>query len=1308
MKAKHKGPRLLVPIILDALLVDESLLRLERNDWARNPIDYAQTINLGPAFPRNIATERSTPNNQKVKTPDKGAHLQWILPDGLCRGVQEGDASDLKFPQAPNRWAIIRVWYDRSQRLQLKAWVIKSDHLRTTSPTYQGPQYLLETNEKVELYQIGDFIKLEEWDGDIEETEGGTPALRAKLSAVGHDNPTFNSYTVNNQNVFSFHDNLSDVVYGDLEEKGVNLSYLTAGWYSAPEEDPLFQEKYQASDLLKRMEDLEFSIGGKAGLEQAVRQFETWSKNDFSTHSPLMLCHGAVHSIQWYGPDNNDQNKSKARSGKPERKELDQQTNPDIIIANNSMDALVAFIETKLQEAGLEKDQAFFASDLLYAFKENLLEDYVQPKGESLLDNHIHRANFNSEPGGYYWEIVHNKTPGGKAKRQKLERTLNEKLQAFYPINELPSLAAIEADQKINLLRQTVLPELKKLNQAQYDLDKQDELLEARRRELYTSLFAAKFSSKRLFKPQKAEAWEQTAGQVNAQVQEISRQISILSRRIRSLVETIKQKLEVDANAPEDDKLFKLKKRLQSSYWTPNDPVALIHAAKTADKYGFHEQLHCRYSGQIIDGLSLRENQAPISLAIPQLPNEDKLPKEIPGLIKELVLLNPNFSSFFSPDSETAETIQKQQTMIWNTEKFAGFDPDQLMKEAGFDGKRPAFKAFRTFIQPWSPLFMDWVVYFFPPGGKIKVKEMQAKRALADWELTDDAFDYSWKADNPVPKIDQDVHKISWTIKGRSLITSQTPKILKRQLEMIRQDTLNELEVKTLDTIVSLLDGFDIITQKLNGFNDFLLRYDTANQIPVSLLKTENIDVGVLKDSQFGLPDSRFEFEVFDRFAPYYPIRSGFLLTHFVRIVDDFGIGFYPVGNDRPAGSDNLLIPHDRQVIPKGRGLDNEQISATGLAQLPPRILQPTRMTMEWIDAEDAANRPVSQADQNSPVCGWILPNHLDKSLMIFDALGKFQGALIFFKRGEEFLVKKALDPVSANPNGFQLNNLHLRDFVEGLLSYVSDKGAALSAFLEEIDLTTWITDPLGARKKRGLSAFIGRPLALVRARVSLEMKGFPIRFFDFQEPQEYDPQTDSDPFGIKQVDFPFYVGADNLPNNGLIGYFEESNYKNFQAISKKSLIKTPYVQERRLLKTRLNDAATPAEHKHYRYLTLIMDYRGKAHSLSGLTPVFELNLPARFTDEALTNMEVTFRTGPLITDPQQLRMPKPSDIQGKLSWIYQAGVQIWQTDKAYRDRADAWENPDIEEAGQDAGFPNKRNRLAEGWLKLADALGKI
>ncbi|MEO1627718.1 MAG: hypothetical protein AAFV25_21390, partial [Bacteroidota bacterium] len=916
---------------------------------------------------------------------------------------------------------------------------------------------------------------------------------------------------------------------------------------------------------------------------------------------------------------------------------------------------------------------------LIQAYEKGMLDEFTLPGGQGLLDRMIHQSWFDPEQSGSQWAVLKKREAQTEEEAKKVKRLYSE-----------------------------AMPVLGQLNQVQADCNRWAELYEAKQLELYTCLYASKKAGS-----QKA-AWATKAKDANKALGQLGGQLQTGQAQIDDLQTQLKDILEIGPASGTKEDFFSLKQELLPPYWQVSDPVVLVHAAKTGRRVNFKEVVDCRYTGQTIESLRLHTSGENIHISIPDIPQQDQLPKEIPLLLEEFILLNPNLSDWIAEGH--AKEARIQQTMIWNPEKYAGFDAYLLAEQAGFTGRRPSFVSFQTYTPPWSPLFLDWDVYFFQNQGLLPpdYPQTNASSWMDHWQLDDEKMDLKWDKTVTPPAVDSSAVDVYFLEeKGRSLLSSRMPQILRERLRELQQEQLNPVQRSVLETIVQLLDSFDIITQRLNGLNDLWLQYDLSNPMPSELLitKTSGVSQEALQRMHYGIPRGNPYYEGGEEVNCYFPLRSGYLLTHYVRITDGFGLALYPNG---VFDSDKMFISSDTEYIPKGPGMDNSRLTGDSkrMAQLPPRLLQAARMDMQWVDGEvEDKAPPVEQSENNSPLAGWILPNHLDKSLMVFDKDGALEGSLIFYERNGKFLIREEVNPSKEVPlgEGMDIRNVFLKAFVDQLLSLSGDQGKALSAFLENIDVTSWITDPNGVRDKKGLSTLIGRPLALLRSRVEMAVKGRVRPLLDFQRPELYSPgEVDDIAFGLTKVPLPFYVGEDQLPQNGLIGYFDESDFSTFYVVTNHSEIENSFIEERSVLTVPLNDATKEEADRNYHYLTLLLDPRGVVHTVSGLLPTVELNLPNRLVEDALNNMDVTFRIGPLMVDPDRLRMPKPTDIQGRLSWLYRSGVNIWQKDQPVNEGKTVWENTNIEEANDMATFPNsKRNELAEGWLKLSDALQK-
>jgi hypothetical protein len=180
-------------------------------------------------------------------------------------------------------------------------------------------------------------------------------------------------------------------------------------------------------------------------------------------------------------------------------------------------------------------------------------------------------------------------------------------------------------------------------------------------------------------------------------------------------------------------------------------------------------------------------------------------------------------------------------------------------------------------------------------------------------------------------------------------------------------------------------------------------------------------------------------------------------------------------------------------------------------------------------------------------VCGWLLPNHLNNSIAVYDAGGNPLGELLLLRKSKgktsvQWQPAPGNPDVSAAGTGRQevrIANQHLRNMIETMLRR-DDQAAAFGNLLQVIDKTLWTSDPLGERGDQNLSVLIGRPLALVRSNLQLQLNGKPFYNQAWHETFEQDsPALKENSGGLLDLAFPIRLGSSELRNNGLVGYFE-------------------------------------------------------------------------------------------------------------------------------------------------------------------------
>lgn len=374
--------------------------------------------------------------------------------------------------------------------------------------------------------------------------------------------------------------------------------------------------------------------------------------------------------------------------------------------------------------------------------------------------------------------------------------------------------------------------------------------------------------------------------------------------------------------------------------------------------------------------------------------------------------------------------------------------------------------------------------------------------------------------------------------------------------------------------------------------------------------------------------------------------------------------------------------------------------------QVPPRIIQDTRLDLRFL-ANDGSGQDIEVSNNSSAICGWLLPNHLDGGIAVYDADGILLGELLPLAAPDNWRPRPGTPGDNPPPQSpANIPNAALRSVIS---SIAGQSTAVFDDLLSVIDETLWMVDPLGGRKDQFLSVLIGRPLAVVQAQVKLSLLGDPAKsrvWNDMVSPTA--PYTEiQNTGGIEALSFPVRLGSLELRDDGLIGYFLPTDgYSQFYAVhipeefSSDSYIRQIVAQPEggglaqyqgdislQCLKKLGSGDLTQGDAVT---LTMLLDPRGKVHAYTGILPVTNWALPAHLVEDFIKQLKVTFRTGPIIAEPGALRVPQPAEDHGVWKWLQKSAPGNWE------------ENV-IVDADDRARLPDLPLELREGWLQLSD-----
>jgi hypothetical protein len=1187
-----------------------------------------------------------------------------------------------------------------------------------------APSSMQVTNAGVATFQVN--LSSVGKSHDIDSWQGSTDASgKLFLQAVGPGNVSFAAYMPTVSEVFSFTDS-------ELPAEGTGVytyTYMVVGWYSDPAQgDPLrgvtvwdpavwaTEAEWQAQTPAARMTTL------LAHLRWSV---DTGGGTNPPAPPPLStsLYHGLVADVQWPPP-----------TSQPYPGKIDS-GNVHVAVGNTSTDALAALVKSEAH-ARAASDPAHKSAwvsagdtlaELMQAAMYDLLDQYGKPGGAVLVRQQIEQAWFGSARGGTLWEVIGTSPQASD--------------QAAAPPQLTPAQAA------------AVNAALGALNASQAASDESERSLWSLQAQLYQmwwkvgranayglyggwgsgpttrpdwstlmqfvlSLYPLLFEA----------AWKQYCAFAQAQS-------ALPDPTPASPGDPRAPDLWANANAgwlfpdasgdPRKLRLQDLGLHLKGSarphFWHPNDPVLMVSGLDRSQRHGedgrYNDDgtLTCRLPGQTITGVKVPGQPAVNTQTVTRGGSVNLNPC---GAYTSVPSIQTLLAEAFFVDPSNAPVVAKAVAgSDANTLKtaVAGLLAGAPAANTSWAGTPPAAFSVVAWEQGWAPLFLEWNVLYYPTGGDFQF-------SLADWQF--DGEEYAWLGTG----FDGDT-QVGYS--GRTLLTPQAPLTFKAKIEAYLKNNPPLTFKAQLDGLIQTVAGWDVLSQTLSGLTDQLVTLVSQETFP----PPPGDDVTVSCPAGRGTPpgvaalvgDQYHSVPVVETTNDdaFFPVRAGFVEFQSLQIVDSFG-QVYGGTTHAQGGQQSVwtntgqgfqptlgrgLVPSCAPTVPPAAAKAALGTLQYGSFQLPPRLVQPTRLDVNFL-ANDGSGKEISVSANPNPVCGWLLPNHLDGGIAVYDAAGRPLGELLALPPGE------ACDnwrprPGDPGPNPpptcpADIPNAALSAVVRSIAAQTT---GIFEDLLMTIDETLWMVDPLGGREDQFLSVLVGRPLAVVQAEVRLSLQGEPV-FSQFWDRMVADPSADpseykqlKDTGGVLDVSFPVRLGSLELRDDGLIGYFLPSsdNYATFYAVHHPDEVTAGDKYLRQIV-----NASPPSGSQPYQgnvfvkpdgdpvVVTMLVDPRGSVHAYTGVIPVVSASLPGQLVEEFIRDLLVTFRTGPVIADPGTLRIPQPAEQHGVWSWVQAVAPPSGG-------KGTVWAEESIVDADDRARMPDRQLQLREGWLQLSD-----
>lgn len=1199
--------------------------------------------------------------------PGTGAYLHWTLPRSLRVGKSDSTSD---FPLVPNRWLIVRIYRDANGNNVPQTWMLEADcpnpdndanscyyivndtvknNWATSSDTNRNSAFPFpfdsgdNTDTQAYYLSIGRAFDWSAWKEAYPEN--------MFITALGPGNADFSGYIGFNLGVLSFYDSLAGV------PDTTSLSYMVTGWYADANSDILvtgntgFTGEATADAVLAAL-NWQLAQGLSAG------------------DSNITLYSGMSFNLPW----------NATAQEPPANDELDSLKHSKFVsvcVANTGMEAFSTLVATQLgQIQGYSDTHATL--ELLRAFQFDLLPELNNVNGAQLIEERIQQAWFNAHFGGNRWKIVpssENQQPSGYKIPDSDAAWLQQLNQDQQSLDDaLTQLLSLQWD--LN----AVWWKYHSIQRAFYNADKDWPGVTADQLSAYLN----------------PDDPTKTLGQVLAQlktVNDLLPKVPQPQQGIANQQDALQAGITAFAQSKQISAGYVLKAVAQPRYWLPNNPNLLISGI-SLDKLGNPETaLAVRLPSQLIQSFTVdgqQINAAALESIIPALPNTGQLPGNVQDIYTEFFLLDPANATQIADKTHLSKddvynAMKAHQTTCYTTGILPAFDLSEWQ-------------------QQWRPLFMEWQLTHIPVPF--------AWQNTPNWIFN--GTDYQLVA-SP-----QGQGK-PYIISGRAALSPHTQMTFGARLKTFA-DQYNNDGLKELWKAINDTDQWRFLSQELADTNEYLAQRDKRlyRKPGHATFTYQNQQLSYSKI--MGYPDD----------THIYPFDTPSFaqgLVNALPAINKDGPSAYPFQQIR--GGEfyfSQLIIYDKfgRILELVQPTDGGVFDATGFPlmvdtafavahqlssgikapfQVPPRVLQPARLNMLLADYRDKNNVLGITSDVN-PICGWVVPNHVDRSLLLFFPDGSNAGEILLLADTNGTHIQWTPPP---NNSLDALSDVGSRSKQLGAFAtaLVAKTPAAFDAFMKAIDSTLWTVDPLGKRTHQDLSLFIGRPLALVAMTLQLKLNGQPLKSEDWTYPLKEIP-PDPDVPTLTACTFDVRFGDQASREDGVIGYFEGESYDRFNCVV------TPdssdnYLQQIGPLDSDNGNYIQLSFENAPAYITVLADPRASIHAFTGILPVKEVKLPEEFVDKPLSSLEITFRTGPVLSSIQPSDQLSGQPIHASALTYLPVSAKFgvwswWQSTVRNPGTATAsfsWQGYTLTKATTTANFDSYSSSLHDGYLQF-------
>lgn len=422
------------------------------------------------------------------------------------------------------------------------------------------------------------------------------------------------------------------------------------------------------------------------------------------------------------------------------------------------------------------------------------------------------------------------------------------------------------------------------------------------------------------------------------------------------------------------------------------------------------------------------------------------------------------------------------------------------------------------------------------------------------------------------------------------------------------------------------------------------------------------------------------------------------------------------------------LDPH-AAAVPRRLAATTADQPSQGRMLRAPRFSAPARVRLRLVGAAavrpgDAVDAKVDEVDPGgmvNPVAGFLLPDHVDESLEVFDAAGTPIGELLVTGQGGPDGGGVTWEPAPGRPvpvdaspgEGLAPEQAPLAAFASGMVQAdaVARSGgrrqpgaeSALSALLRAVDTTLWTVDTVAGAGSAEVAAIVGRPVAVVRAVLEVDVADD----LDALDLDEAGRAARAAAYAdLAQAGVVVRLGEMTRPDDGLLAWFLDEDFTHAHLVDRvvADLAREAGRGRGHLVawgKTPTDPAVDPITHPYVvaedevelrvgvpRMVTLLMSPGAAVHVTSGVTPRTATRLQRSWFAAGLDALVPSIRVGPVLVDPGDVRLPLVAALGEQQTLTTREGPLGWRDDA-------------ILAATSSAVLPDRATVLREGWVRV-------